>query len=103
MNIKQNTLEQNKASLNVKDTRPIDFQMVLYKERAKVNLCCKKKKNIDKSLLKMHVGLKLLQCSVSSFLPFCYPALSHMTKVALPKYLTKSRNSSFLRFFTINE
>ena len=42
--MKQNTLEQNKASLNVKDvadTRPIDFKMVLYMERAKVNMRCK--------------------------------------------------------------
>ena len=44
MNIKQNTFAQNKASLNVKDvadTGPIDFKMVLYKERAKVNMRCK--------------------------------------------------------------
>ena len=42
--MKQNTFEQNKASLKVKDvadTRPIDFKMVLYKERAKVNMRCK--------------------------------------------------------------
>ena len=67
------------------DTRPVDFKTVLYKERAKINL----RRQKYKSLLKMLVGLKLLQCSASNFLPICFPAISHMTKVSCVQIFDK--------------
>ena len=37
----------------------------------------------------MHVGLKLLQCSASNFIPICLPALAHMTTVACVQIFDK--------------
>ena len=37
----------------------------------------------------MQVGLKLLQCSASNFLPICFPALLHLTKVACVQIFDK--------------
>ena len=37
----------------------------------------------------MPIGLKVLQCSASNFLPIRFPAVSHMTKVACVQIFDK--------------